>query len=59
MLSIERGAGMIDRGKAISTLLIIVLIVISISGCTKEKNTSSDKLNVNEEQIITDANEEG
>ena len=59
MLSIERGVGMIDRGKAISTLLIIVLIVISISGCTKEKNTSSDKLNVNEEQIITDANEEG
>ena len=49
---------MIDKGKASSTLLIIGLIVVSISGCTKEKNTSSEKLNVHEEQIITDANEE-
>lgn len=45
--------------KAGGILLIMGLIVISISGCTKEKNSSSEKLNGQEEQLITDANDEG
>lgn len=48
---------MIDKGKASSTLIIIGLIAVSISGCTKEKNTSSEKLNVHGEQIITYSND--
>lgn len=50
---------MIDKRKVSSTLLIIGLIVVSISGCTKDKNILSEKLNVCEKQIITDANEVG
>lgn len=57
MLSIERGVGMIRKVGGL--LLLIGLIVISISGCTKDKNSSSEKLNGQEEQIIADVDEKG
>lgn len=44
--------------KTSSILLIIGLIVISISGCTEEKNPSSEKLNGQEDQRTVAANEE-
>lgn len=57
MLSIERGVGMIRKTGSI--LLIIGLIMISITGCTKVKNPSVEKLNGQEDQIIKDATEGG
>ena len=57
MLSIERGVGMIRKTGSI--LLIIGLIMISITGCTKVKNPSVEKLNGQEDQTIKDATEGG
>ena len=42
-----------------SILLIMGLIAISLSGCTKVKNSSVEKINGQEDQTIKDASEEG
>lgn len=41
-----------------SIVFIILLIAVSISGCTKEKKSSPDNINGQEEQNTVDANEE-